>query len=158
MNIRGLGNDPRFGDRRHVLQGRHTARNQSLRVDVHPISCLLLDLLPQLQELRRDDYLLVQPHNHITGSIPNGRLAVCFGNDLLKAASGGFILLRKVQRSGFQRLLHGVLDLAAAGNIALLLKVGHQLLGVLVADLLFLGDRFCVGRSGKSRCGNAAGR
>ena len=44
-----------------------------------------------------------------------------------------------------KRLLHRILDLAGLGNIALVLKVGHEFLGVVVGDRLFFLHLFGVG-------------
>ena len=101
LNVRRLGNDPCLGNCRHFLQSFHAVLDQPVRINADPVSRFLLDSFPKIQELRRNDNLLVNPHNNIPGCISNGRSAICFRNDLLEALSGSLVFLRKIQRTGF---------------------------------------------------------
>lgn len=75
----------------HFLKGFDAVLHQLLCVNAHPVGGFLLDLAPQLQELRGEHDLFVEPYHHITGGIPHRGLPVGIGDNLLKTLSGSFI-------------------------------------------------------------------
>ena len=158
VNIGSLGHQTGFGDMGHFLKGFDAVLHQLLCVNAHPVGGFLLDLAPQLQELRGEHDLFVEPYHHITGGIPHRGLPVGIGDNLLKTLSGSFIFFRQVKGSVLQSVLHGILDLTGAGDIPLLLKMLQQLRSFLVGDGMFLYGSDCTGDSNNCLCCLFSGR
>ena len=76
-------------------------------------------------------------HGNIAGRIPKGNGTTCMADHLFETIPRGFEFCRKIQCPGHQGILQRFLDSAGLGNVAFLLHVRHQLLGILIGDLLF---------------------
>ena len=83
INGRRLLNQSCLRDMRHIGKVFNAILNQLVRVDLHTVSGLLLDLPPKLHKLRGEHNLFVEPHNDFLGIIADRNTCVRLINDAL---------------------------------------------------------------------------